>query len=269
MGVDVDGPRCSAGHLVASPVEAVGCGGWLSRRAHGGRRPGQVRAGVLGGAYVAGAGVSLEELDARGAAAQLAEAGARSHVGDLLVGDGAQVLPHPETPGVARGAARGEHVVGADHLVAVGDAGALAEEQRAVVVHLLQRLARLCGEDLHVLAGEGVRQGVGLVEGRRRRAPRRGRARPDPPCRWSACPAGSRRRAPSPRGPALGGGDQHRRGVRAVLGLAEQVDRDDERVGLVVGDDQDLGRAGEEVDADLAEQLALGLGHVGVARARR
>ena len=37
----------------------------------------------------------------------------------------------------------------------------------------------------------------------------------------------------------------------------------------VVGDDQDLGRAGEQVDADLAEQLPLGLGDVGVARARR
>ena len=34
----------------------------------------------------------------------------------------------------------------------------------------------------------------------------------------------------------------------------------------VVGDDQDLGRAGEQVDADLAEQLPLGLGDVGVAR---
>ena len=39
------------------------------------------------------------------------------------------------------------------------------------------------------------------------------------------------------------------------------------RVGRVVGDDQDLGRAGQQVDADAAEELALGLGHVLVARA--
>lgn len=68
---------------------------------------------------------------------------------------------------------------------------------------------------------------------------------------------------PSQRG---GGGDEHGGGVRAVLGLRQQVDGDGERVGGVVGDDQDLGRPGEQVDADLAEQLPLGLGDVGVAR---
>ena len=54
---------------------------------------------------------------------------------------------------------------------------------------------------------------------------------------------------------------------RAVLGLAEQVGRADFAVHAVVGDDQRLGRAGEQVDADAAEQLALGLRHIGVARA--
>ena len=65
----------------------------------------------------------------------------------------------------------------------------------------------------------------------------------------------------------LAGGDQHGRRVGAVLGLGQQVDGDDERVGVLVGDDQHFGRPGEEVDADLAEQLALGLGDVGVAGA--
>ena len=37
-------------------------------------------------------------------------------------------------------------------------------------------------------------------------------------------------------------------------------------IGVVVGDDEDLRRSGEQVDADLAEQLTLGLGDVGVAR---
>ncbi len=51
-----------------------------------------------------------------------------------------------------------------------------------------------------------------------------------------------------------------------MLGLAEHVGRDESWVGRLVGDHQHLGRAGEQIDADAAEQLALGLGHVGVAR---
>ena len=62
-------------------------------------------------------------------------------------------------------------------------------------------------------------------------------------------------------------GDQHARRIGAVLGLAQQVDRDGERVGQIIGDDERFGRPGEEVDPDLAEQLALRLGHVGVAGA--
>ena len=52
-----------------------------------------------------------------------------------------------------------------------------------------------------------------------------------------------------------------------MLGLAEQVGGDELGVGLVVGDHRDLGRAGEQVDPDAPEQLALGLGDVGVAGA--
>ena len=46
----------------------------------------------------------------------------------------------------------------------------------------------------------------------------------------------------------------------AVLGLADEVGGDDRRIGAVVGDHRDLGRPGEDVDADLAEQHPLGLG---------
>ena len=53
-----------------------------------------------------------------------------------------------------------------------------------------------------------------------------------------------------------------------MLGLAQQVGGAELAVGAdLVGDDQRLGRAGEQVDADAAEQLALGLGDEGVARA--
>ena len=51
-----------------------------------------------------------------------------------------------------------------------------------------------------------------------------------------------------------------------MLGLAEQVGGDDHRVGRLVGDDEDLRRAGDEVDADLPEQPALRLDDVRVAR---
>ena len=52
-----------------------------------------------------------------------------------------------------------------------------------------------------------------------------------------------------------------------MLGLPEQVGGDELGVGVSVGDHRDLGRPGEQVDADLPEQLALGLGHVRVAGA--
>ena len=52
-----------------------------------------------------------------------------------------------------------------------------------------------------------------------------------------------------------------------MLGLAQQVGRAHLGVGGVVGDDQDLGRAGEQIDADPAVELALGLGDIGVAGA--
>ena len=63
----------------------------------------------------------------------------------------------------------------------------------------------------------------------------------------------------------VGDQDRLRRGI--VLGLAEQVGGDP--VGLVaaVGYDQDLARPCDHVDPDHAEQLALGLGDVVVARA--
>ena len=52
-----------------------------------------------------------------------------------------------------------------------------------------------------------------------------------------------------------------------MLGLADQVGGDELRGSAQSSAiDQDLGRPGEQVDADLAEELALGLGDVGVAR---
>ena len=52
-----------------------------------------------------------------------------------------------------------------------------------------------------------------------------------------------------------------------MLGLAEQVGGAHFAVDAVIGDDQRLGRPGQKIDADAAEQLPLGFGDVGIARA--
>ena len=54
-----------------------------------------------------------------------------------------------------------------------------------------------------------------------------------------------------------------RRGV--VLGLGEKIGGDPGGVVVLVGDDHHLGGSGDHVDADLAEHLALGGRHIGVA----
>ena len=50
-----------------------------------------------------------------------------------------------------------------------------------------------------------------------------------------------------------------------MLGLAEQVGGAHLGIDRLVGDHHRLGRAGEEIDPDAAVELALGLGHEGVA----
>ena len=62
-------------------------------------------------------------------------------------------------------------------------------------------------------------------------------------------------------------GDQDRLGADVVLGLGQKVGGDPVRIVVAVGDDQHFRRAGDHVDADRAEDLALGGGDIGVARA--
>jgi hypothetical protein len=62
-------------------------------------------------------------------------------------------------------------------------------------------------------------------------------------------------------------GDEHARRLRVVLGLADQVGRDVRRVGGVVGEDRDLGRAGLGVDADPSLEQTIRGDRVDVARA--
>ena len=63
------------------------------------------------------------------------------------------------------------------------------------------------------------------------------------------------------------GGHQPGRGIGTMLGLADQIGGDDLGIGGAIGDDQDLGWSGKQVDADAAEQHALGLGDEPIAGA--
>ncbi len=46
-----------------------------------------------------------------------------------------------------------------------------------------------------------------------------------------------------------------------MLGLADEIGRDDMRIGSLVGEDQAVGRARDHVDADTAKEDTLGFGH--------
>ena len=62
-------------------------------------------------------------------------------------------------------------------------------------------------------------------------------------------------------------GDQDRLRAGVVLGLRQQIGGDPAGIAGVVGDHQHFRRAGDHVDADLAEHLPLGGGDIGVAGA--
>ena len=62
------------------------------------------------------------------------------------------------------------------------------------------------------------------------------------------------------------GTKQNRLRQLVVFGLGEEVDRRPVRIARAVGDDQHFRRAGDHVDADGAEDAALGAGDVRVAR---
>src|ERR1700732_330611 len=107
--------------------------------------------------------VAPEALDGAEAAAVLADHGAGLGGLDLLVGAGLQELADPEAAGVARRSLGRQCVVGADHLVAIGDVGLGPEKEGAVVLQALEILARLSRQHLDMLGGDPVGLGGHLV----------------------------------------------------------------------------------------------------------
>src|SRR5712691_10325464 len=78
--------------------------------------------------------VAPEALDRAEPAAIFPDHRARLGRFYLLVGAGLQELADPEPAGIAGSALGRQHVVGADHLVAISDVGLFPEKQRAVIL---------------------------------------------------------------------------------------------------------------------------------------
>ena len=157
-----------------------------------------------------------------------------------------------DRPLECRGAARGrQHVVGAGAVVAEGHRRPRADEDRAGVADLGRDLGRVGGLDLQVLGGVGVDDADARVDvvdqdDGRLRAGQRGR---DPLPVHGGLQLGAQFGVDrvGERGARR---DQDAGGHFVVLGLRDQVGGDVHRVGGVVGQDGDLGRAGLGVDAD-------------------
>ena len=173
----------------------------------------------------------------------------------------------PQRAREPRGPARRQHVIRARDVVAEHRGRVRTDEDRARVAHQRHEQRRVGAHQFEVFG----RDRVGDIDrvrrvvdehacGRRPRASTRLRRAA------SAATSNASSARSTPRRDLVVPRDERDRAARTVLGLREQVGRDPRRVDRVVGDDRDFGRTGEPVDADDAEHLPLGLGHVRVAR---
>ncbi len=163
-----------------------------------------------------------------------------------------------EAGGEACGPARRQRVVGAGDVVAEGGGTRRADEEAAGGAHLRGQRLRRGALQLQVLGRER------LGEGERRRRVRHADER-----ERGAAVAGVRQPGADvvEERVVLADGDRER--PLAVLGLGEQVDRDERRVGSLGGDHEHVARTGEAVDADEPRDESLGLLDPRVPRARR
>ncbi len=141
------------------------------------------------------------------------------------------------------------------------------EEQRAVAGHVLEEPVVAVGHHLHMLGGDVVGHRQHLVIG-----VAQDHLAVVLPAHPGGAGGGQDLEDPVDLGQRRLGqlariGHQHGGRVVAMLGLPQQVGRDQLRVDGVVGDHHGLGRPGEQVDPHPPVELALGLGHEGVAGA--
>ena len=108
-------------------------------RSFSGLRVGHVSPAVAAHADVGLLGVAGEAFQHAEPRAVLADRSARRVGQNALVGEGLEELADPKPAGVAGGLLGRQRMVGADHLVAVGDVGARSEEQRSVIASCARR----------------------------------------------------------------------------------------------------------------------------------
>ena len=156
-------------------------------------------------------------------------------------------------------------MVGAGGVVAEGDRGPGADEHGPGVADLGGQLARVGDQQLQVLGGERLghpQHGRPVVAEHDRGLAGEGGLDP--------VAVGGGRHLLGEQGldrlPHVGVvGDQQAGGQRVVLGLGDQVDGDQQRVGGGVGEHGDLGRPGEPVGPDPPGHLPLGQGDIEAA----
>ena len=184
-----------------------------------------------------------------------------------LVGRDLDVGPDPEPAGIAPRRHRRERVVRPRAFVRIDHARQFADEERAVVRELRAEAVRVEPVDLKMLRRDAVGAGDhrGLVVAQDDLAVIAPRGRRGG-CGGEALELALHLRQ-NGTGERLVGGQEPDAGAHVVFGLGQKIGGDHLRVAGLVGEDVDLGWAGELVDADGAEDLPLGLVHEGVAGA--
>ena len=160
-------------------------------------------------------------------------AGFRRHP---LVGAGLEELAHPHSAGVARRAARGQNVICAYGLVAVGNRGFLADEQRSVVASAARNRNRCPARAAQDVPARNRRSGglassavVGDIHDPIDRATTGWRLRGSAKPRVAFPPL---HRLPRK---VLAHADEAEAAVRIVFGLPKQIAGDQRRIGVIVG----------------------------------
>ena len=206
-------------------------------------------------------GETLLVRKARDVRRQLPE-GLRGVIGVLNLLD---EIVHRQGTAEAGGAGGGQGVVGAAQIVAQGLRAAAAQEDGARVLHGVQIIEGVVHADLQVLRGHGVcdLNAAGEIVRHDDLAVVLDRGAGDLPALQSGKLGFDLRLHRF--GQRLGIRHQHRAGQHVVFGLGQHIRRDKAGVGLAVRQHQHLAGPGDGVDGHLAVDLALGLGHVGVA----
>ena len=176
-----------------------------------------------------------------------------------LHGDLADEVGGRQAAADARGAGGRQHVVRADRVVAGDLRRPRADEQRAGAPHLRRHAGHRPRPDARAPRRwpESIASAIERVTMMPPCARSEARAGPSPASRASTCAA-------TRVGERAARRDQHRARVGVVLGLRDQIGGDPRRR-PARRDDDDLGRAGVEVDAAVGGDQRLGGGDVAVA----